>query len=69
LDNSAVLQPADSPGPYTLVNHARWDRLGDVLPALLFKRSFRTFVLRVFTDNHVTPNPLLFRLHNPVNRE
>lgn len=64
LDNSTVLQPADSPGPYTLVNHARWDRLGYVLPALLFKRSFRTFVLRVFTDNHVTPSPLLFRLHN-----
>lgn len=63
LDNSTVLQPADRLGPYTLVNHARWDRLGNVLPALLFKRSFRTFVLRVFTDNHVTPNPLLFRLH------
>jgi hypothetical protein len=63
LDNSTVLQPASSPGPYTLVNHARWDRLRNVLPALLFKRSFRTFVLRVFADNRVTPNPILYRLH------
>lgn len=66
LDNSAVLQPAGTEGPYTLVNHARWDRLRNVLPALLFKRSFRTFVLRVFADNRVTPNPILYRLHNPV---
>ncbi|HEX6338310.1 MAG TPA: hypothetical protein VFZ85_15220 [Jiangellaceae bacterium] len=65
LDNSTVLQPAGSQGPYTLVNHARWDRLRDVLPALLFKRSFRTFVLRVFADNGVTPNPILYRLHKP----
>ena len=69
LDNSTVLQPADPQGPYTLVNHARWERLRNVLPALLFKRSFRTFVLRVFADNHVTPNPVLYRLHNPVDRE
>lgn len=64
LDNSTVLQPAGSSGPYTLVNHARWDRLRDVLPALLFKRSFRTFVLRVFADNRVVPNPVLYRLIN-----
>lgn len=66
LDNSTVLQPADSHSPYTLVNHARWNRLRNVLPALLFKRSFRTFVLRVFADNRVTPNPILYRLHKPV---
>lgn len=65
LDNSTVLQPADLQGPYTLVNHARWERLRNVLPALLFKRSFRTFVLRVFADNRVTPNPILCRLHKP----
>jgi hypothetical protein len=69
LDNSTVLRPAGSQGPYTLVNHARWDRLSNVLPALLFKRSFRTFVLRVFADNRVTPNPVLYRLHNPADRE
>lgn len=66
LDNSTVLQPLD-PGtiPYTLVNHCRWDNLRDVLPSLLFKRSFRSFVLRVFADNDVAPRPILYRLHHP----
>lgn len=67
LDNSTVLQPtAGSRVPYTLVNHARWDRLRDVLPALLLRRSFRSFVLRVFADNRVTPNPILYRLRKPA---
>ncbi|HEY6745438.1 MAG TPA: hypothetical protein VI357_06925 [Mycobacteriales bacterium] len=63
LDNSTVLQPADPEVlPYTVVNHCRWDRLRDVLPALLVKRSFRTFVLRVFDENGVVPHPVLYRL-------
>lgn len=64
LDNSTVLQPVEPDGvPYTLVNHCRWDRLRDVVPALLFKRTFRSFVLRVFGENHVAPRPILYRLH------
>lgn len=63
LDNSTVLQPADPATPYTLVNHCRWDRLRDILPALVFKRSFRTFVLRVFARNGVVPRPILYKLH------
>jgi hypothetical protein len=40
LDNSTVLLPdATSEPRYRLVNHARWDRLLDVLPSLIFKRS------------------------------
>lgn len=63
LDNSTVLQPVDAAdAPYSLVNHCRWDRLRDVVPALLFKRSFRTFVLRVFSENGVAPGPILYRL-------
>lgn len=64
LDNSTVLQPVDPDNvPYSLVNHCRWDRLRDVLPALLFKRSFRNFVLRVFSENQVAARPILYKLH------
>lgn len=64
LDNSTVLHPSDhTVVPYSLVNHCRWDRLRDVLPALLLKRSFRSFVLRVFSENQVTPRPVLYKLY------
>lgn len=64
LDNSTVLQPVDAEDvPYTLVNHCRWDHLRDVVPALVLDRSFRDFVLRVFSENRVAPRPILHRLH------
>ena len=64
LSNSTVLQPVSpEPVPYTLVNHCRWDRLRDVLPSLLFRPSFRGFVLRVFAENRVAPRPILYRRH------
>lgn len=63
LDNSTVLQPrTGEDARYTLVNHCRWDRYADVLPALIFKRSFRSFVLRVFAEHDVTPHPILYSL-------
>lgn len=63
LDNSRVLLPQDSSEPrFRLVNHARWDRLRDVLPALIFKRTFRTYVLAHFTANGVAAQPGLYRL-------
>jgi hypothetical protein len=64
LGNSTVLRSVHADAsPYTLVNHARWDNLRDVLPSLLFKRSFRRFVLRTFADHHVAPHPILYKLH------
>ena len=63
LDNSTVLLPEDTSEPrYRLVNHARWDRLRDVLPSLVFKRSFRTYVLAHFRANGVAAMPVLYRL-------
>ena len=63
LDNSTVLQPVESSDtPFSLVNHCRWDHLVDVMPDLMFKPSFESFVLRVFEDNGVAPRPLLFRI-------
>jgi hypothetical protein len=63
LDNSTVLAPdATSEPRYRLVNHARWDRLRDVLPSLVFKRSFHTYVLEHFRVNGVAAMPVLYRL-------
>jgi hypothetical protein len=63
LDNSTVLLPDASSEPsYKLVNHARWNRLRDVMPSLIFKRSFRTYVLRHFSANGVAAMPVLYRL-------
>jgi hypothetical protein len=63
LDNSTVLAPIKPDlSQYTLINHCRWDRLRDVLPSLLFKRSFRDFVLAHFDANDTAPMPILYRL-------
>ena len=63
LDNSTVLLPMPAHGsPYTIINHCRWNRLRDVLPALIFKRSFRTYVLAHFDANNTAPMPVLYRL-------
>ncbi len=64
LDNSTVIEPvAGASSPYTLINHCRWDHYRDVLPSLVFKRSFHTFVLRVFEEHGVVSRPTLYRLH------
>jgi hypothetical protein len=63
LDNSTVLMPTQADlSEYTLINHCRWDRLADVLPSLVFKRSFRDFVLAHFDANDSAPMPILYHL-------
>lgn len=63
LDNSAVLVPVSGDSsPYSIINHCRWDRLADILPSLLLKRSFRQFVLKSFDLNDVAAVPVLYRL-------
>ncbi len=63
LDNSTLLHPDDaSPVDYTVINHCRWDGLWDILPSLLFKKSFRSFVLKNFEANATAPIPILYRL-------
>jgi hypothetical protein len=46
---------------YKIINHCRWDRLTDVLPSLLFKPSFRSFVLANFAANSTAAIPVLYR--------
>lgn len=63
LDNSTVLLPEDTTDvPYTIINHCRWDRLRDILPALLFNKSFRPFVLENFKANNTAAIPILYQL-------
>lgn len=63
LDNSVLTRPVDQDGPnYSIINHCRWDRLGDILPSLLFKPSFRRYVLKHFEANDTAATPILYRL-------
>ena len=63
LDNSTVLLPDDAVQvPYTIINHCRWDRLRNILPALLFNRTFKPFVLNNFEHNNTAANPILYQL-------
>lgn len=63
LDNSTLLLP-DEPekSQYTIINYCRWDKLSDILPSLLFKRTFKTYVLANFFENNVAPMPILYKL-------
>lgn len=62
LTNSTPLEPVQAGSQYNLINHCRWDRLIDVLPALLFKPSMKKFVLANFTANNIVAMPILYRL-------
>jgi hypothetical protein len=47
-----VLLPRDGErSEYNIMNHCRWDRLRDVMPSLLFKRSFRSQQRRRDSDS------------------
>jgi hypothetical protein len=46
---------------YKIINHCRWNRLRDVVPSLLFKPSFRTFVLANFVANATAAISALYR--------
>jgi len=63
LDNSTVLLPVEKDkSKYNIINHCRWDKLSDILPSLLFKRTFRTYVLDNFEANNVAAMPILYQL-------
>jgi hypothetical protein len=63
LDNSTVLLPAaGEASDYTIINHCRWDALRDIVPSLIFKPSFRRYVLANFEANRTAAIPILYRL-------
>ena len=66
LDNSTVLWPEDQSGAdYSLINHCRWDSLASLLPSLVFKPSFRSYVLANFAANGTAAIPVLYRRVRP----
>ncbi|MGW4718071.1 hypothetical protein [Nocardia sp. NPDC004260] len=63
LDNSRVMQPLPGePRDYGIINHCRWDRLRDIAPQMIFRPSFRRFVLANFAANNISAQPALYRL-------
>lgn len=63
LDNATLLRPvAGSKSVCSLINHCRWDGLLDVVPSLLLKPSFRSYVLKSFEAGNMVSMPVLYRL-------
>lgn len=63
LDNSTLLLPLERENSdYAIINHCRWDGLTDILPSLLFKRTFKKYVLDNFYENNVGAMPILYGL-------
>lgn len=45
-----------------IIHHRRWDHLLDILPHLLFRPRFRSFVLASFTADRIAAQAILYRL-------
>ncbi|WP_406276218.1 hypothetical protein OH799_04905 [Nocardia sp. NBC_00881] len=62
LPDSVPMQPLPGePDDYTLINHASWPTLRTFLPSLLFRPTFRTFVLANFAANDIAAQPTIYR--------
>jgi|TARA_B110000881_G_C18429581_1_gene440208 hypothetical protein len=63
LDNSTLFESIDSfKGTYSIINHCRWNSFINILPSLIFKKTFKTFVLQNFEANNVSAIPILYKL-------
>lgn len=63
LDNSTLFDSVDSQqNTYSVINHCRWDSFLDILPSLIFKKTFKTYVLDNFAANDVAAIPILYKL-------
>ncbi|MFI6294856.1 hypothetical protein ACIBEJ_24920 [Nonomuraea sp. NPDC050790] len=62
LPDSALMQPLEGePADYGLINHASWPTLRTFLPSLIFRPTFRSFVLANFKANGVAAQPIIYR--------
>lgn len=62
LPDSTLMRPlAGEPTDYSIINHASWPTLATFLPSLLFRPSFRSFVLANFKANGVAAQPIIYR--------
>lgn len=63
LDNSTLLLPLDNKtAKYSIINHCRWDKYLDILPSLIFKKTFKKYVLDNFYVNNVGAQPILYKI-------
>ncbi len=63
LDNSTLFDSIDpQQKTYSVINHCRWDGFLDILPSLIFKKTFKTYVLDNFAANDVAAIPILYKL-------
>ncbi|MFI7131401.1 hypothetical protein ACIBQ1_37355 [Nonomuraea sp. NPDC050153] len=62
LPNSVLLQPLEGErADYGIINHASWPRLRTFLPGLIFRPTFRRFVLANFKANGIAAQPIIYR--------
>jgi hypothetical protein len=62
LTNSTLLQPLEGePTDNGIINHASWPSYSPFLPSLIFRPSFRSFVLANFAANNIAAQPILYR--------
>jgi hypothetical protein len=63
LDNSTLLYPLEEKNAnYSVINHCRWNKYSDILPAIIFKKTFKKYVLDNFYANNVGAQPILYKL-------
>jgi len=62
LTNSTLLQPLEGEvADNGIINHASWPNFRTFLPSLIFRPSFRSFVLANFAANNIAAQPILYR--------
>lgn len=63
LDNSTLFSSIeDESSDFSVINHCRWDGFMNILPSLIFKKTFQTYVLENFEANNVAANPILYKI-------
>jgi hypothetical protein len=62
LPNSILLKPLEGEATDNgIINHASWPNFRAFLPSLLFRPTFRSFVLANFAANKIAAQPILYR--------
>ena len=67
LTNSTPLSPFDENGPFSLINHCKWNSWSEILPILILGKlgiikGLNNFVLKNFTANEIVAMPVLYKL-------
>ena len=60
LPNSVLLEPLEGSADHRIINHASWPSFATFLPSLIFRPTFRSFVLANFAANNIAAQPILY---------